>query len=652
MVWQSGPAQDRGDPETSLNGSPRALRKRPFGYGRHITPELPQQLRLYPKISGEPEDGQRQVSDDSDMSHHHSSLASVSPVRSPLARHATPDQQLLRSLEQSVSPSPRKRRAGLEQDPSTATPSPPVQHTISSTSTPSAPVMASREEDDSEYTSQRSHHLNSSSLHPVNRRGLRSSSISNSTAGDDNESTISWGVERRIHEGEIQRTSSPRYKQEPKGRNITAPPRRLSGLTFHNDTADEKYDAGSPVRSAPSRTVPLRDIYDPFAKDDLYTPNDPADSLTGSTLRSSIPFWKRMGEKTSMAFALTIALVAVISYVFNAQLLSIAQSIASIPFTTYPPHSNFDNSSNGEAVNYLAGEVDSLVRRLSSMSEDMSSLRSSTGKGIDSPTAVRPAEPEVTPQVNFLSLGTGLSIDPRLTSPTVGKRPSLLRKLYSYVTWRQPTTQNSPMAALLPWDDIGDCWCSALRRDGSSQIAIQLGGLFVPEAIVVEHIPKSASLDPGVTPREMELWAQYWPGSASSASTVADTTPSPQKSSPSFLKRFFFHSSSPPYTTHDIPQTSDPQPSPPTLASIFDTLQLTYPHEAEISYWNDPVLGPSFFRIGRWQYDQNGPSIQRFGFDAIINIPGVRVDKVVIRVKSNWGGPHTCLYRLRMYGHL
>lgn len=85
----------------------------------------------------------------------------------------------------------------------------------------------------------------------------------------------------------------------------------------------------------------------------------------------------------------------------------------------------------------------------------------------------------------------------------------------------------------------------------------------------------------------------------------------------------------------------------------MDTLRQAYPREPETAYSDDPLLGPSFYRVGRWQYDINGENhVQRFSLDAVIDIPALRVDKVVFRVKSNWGAENTCLYRLRLYGHL
>jgi hypothetical protein len=78
---------------------------------------------------------------------------------------------------------------------------------------------------------------------------------------------------------------------------------------------------------------------------------------------------------------------------------------------------------------------------------------------------------------------------------------------------------------------------------------------------------------------------------------------------------------------------------------------MTYPDEPDEAFSYYPQLGPSFFRLGKWEYDLDAEqNIQRFKLDAVINIPGLRVQRVAVRTVSNWGGPFTCLYRVRLHG--
>ncbi|KKA24100.1 hypothetical protein T310_1912, partial [Rasamsonia emersonii CBS 393.64] len=243
-----------------------------------------------------------------------------------------------------------------------------------------------------------------------------------------------------------------------------------------------------------------------------------------------------------------------------------------------------------------------------------------------------------TDRINFLSLGMGTVIDPSLTSPSIGRKRTLARRLYGYVTGDHVPLPNPPDTALKPWDGVGDCWCSVPSNAGLAQMAILLGQRAVPEEVVVEHIPKGASPDPDIAPREMELWAQFKPHHGPVAATTAVTSdsspvasPPPSRFRPSFLGRFFSSSRSSP--TNSTPSPSATLASSPlSLSSLHDTILETlhraYPNEPEAAYSNDALLGPSFFRVGKWQYDRDGEPVQRFTLNAIVDQPTLRVDKV------------------------
>lgn len=352
-------------------------------------------------------------------------------------------------------------------------------------------------------------------------------------------------------------------------------------------------------------------------------------------------------------------------YYFGEQLAAATQALtSSLPFSQQRPYPTL-NTSDAKIIMSLSNEVEELGSRLSSMSNDMHLLKSEWSQGAEQATAVRPAEPQVTDRtdrINFLSLGMGTVIDPSLTSPSIGRKRTLARRLYGYVTGDHVPLPNPPDTALKPWDGVGDCWCSVPSNAGLAQMAILLGQRAVPEEVVVEHIPKGASPDPDIAPREMELWAQFKPHHGPVAATTAVTSdsspvasPPPSRFRPSFLGRFFSSSRSSP--TNSTPSPSATLASSPlSLSSLHDTILETlhraYPNEPEAAYSNDALLGPSFFRVGKWQYDRDGEPVQRFTLNAIVDQPTLRVDKVVFRVKSSWGAPHTCLYRLKLYGHV
>jgi hypothetical protein len=215
---------------------------------------------------------------------------------------------------------------------------------------------------------------------------------------------------------------------------------------------------------------------------------------------------------------------------------------------------------------------------------------------------------------------------------------------------------NPPETALEAWDDFGDCWCGAPSKTGQGQLqlALELGQHAILDEVVVEHISASASPDPSVAPRDMELWAQFKPFRGQQQPAKATETETAITSESIHKKTGWFglfHSS----TASSSSSSSSSKPFPSSLSSILDsiikTLHQAYPSDPETAYANDRLLGPTYFRLGKWEYDRTGSTVQHFALDALIDYPMLRVDKVVVRVKSNWGGNYTCLYRVKVHGH-
>lgn len=665
------------------------------------------------------------------------STAIRSPGRQPSRRgrprrEPTPDQQLLDALRedtQSPSPPPPKLSIilGSDDNPdSTAPPTPPVPHSLSADTTPVRSNFPSTQQTLQPGTYPR--------LDPTPGR-FRSSLAQDASALDlsrfetssvDNMSTVSWNLEREIHDAELQRTTeNSTYRgQGPQGRNITAPPKRPSGLSFSRDIVDEESEESEPTpnptpssssqstpepqpeqvtasepqpqpepepesepareiqpspkpareptpqpkredqfSTAPARTIIPHTTFREPSTDDASTISEQpfaARTVPLVNIRTSEIRFPRISINWNIVFAITGILAAIVaSYAFGDRLASASRSIGSaFPFGNRVPYSV--NASESEFLSRIAGQVERLGTQVSSISREMSSMRSEWNKGpaypiTSQPVALVPAEP---PRINFLSAGTGAVVDPYMTSPTSGRARSFLGRVFFGALRDSSQGLRTPVTALTPWDGLGDCWCSA-PRDGLSQLSVILGRHVVPEEVVVEHIPKDASLEPGVAPRDMELWVRY----VFNQSTAVLTDPSIPNASPSsvlgsFMGKWFSSSSS---------ATQDPSPAlklsshlPPSGSSVsslhdlvLETLHQTYPRDAETSYWDDALLGPSFYRVGKWQYDINSEDhIQHFSLDAIIDIPGLRVDKVVFRVNSNWGAHDTCIYRLRLYGHL
>ena len=119
-----------------------------------------------------------------------------------------------------------------------------------------------------------------------------------------------------------------------------------------------------------------------------------------------------------------------------------------------------------------------------------------------------------------------------------------------------------------------------------------------PKEVVVEHIPKSATLDFASAPHEMELLASI--DGFNAQGTVGD------------LSEKIFPDA---YESH---------------------------------------LGKEWILIGTWRYDmEDAHHVQHFYPQVDLQSLGVSTRQLVVRAKSNQGNSdHTCLYRVRVHGEV
>ncbi|KAL4889582.1 hypothetical protein BDV59DRAFT_115606 [Aspergillus ambiguus] len=675
---QSGPSYlpSITSPETNNPALPDIPVKHSFAYGASSTPFLPRKLAAKPNL------GLVEVADaidkdiktaqdrEKDMSHLNTRSrkpsASLSPVRRS-RREPTPDQvQLLDSLRE-VTASPQ-----LEAEHSTPTPTPPIPHTLSTTSSPATRTVANPRHGD----------LQAEQLYPspLLRFGspAREVSLSSPQFGNsvDNESLISWTVERDIHGDDLQRMHPTRAPEEPPLKNITAPPRRFSGLAFAHDTIKEEEEPESDhsakslspgpvphpqattesvlepesppialeprprsrsktrsepiqeplVSSAPVRTIiPDRITSEASFSEALRPRREP--TIPDTHIPSTFTFSRSKNLVIRIATSVLVAAVSIIAiYSFGGGLAALRSNIGShFPWDSGMPHIDL-NSTGLDALNILSNQVVRLGAQVSSLSQDVRIMRSEVDNVAAAPTTIVQRLPKVpdVPKVNFLSIGMGPIIDPYKTSPTVGRSPTMLEKAASLFFRTPRRGPMRPIAALVNWEEVGDCWCST-PRSGVSQLSVLLGRQIVPEEVVVEHIPRGATMRPEVAPANMELWAEF---------SVVDTS----AASPGKLL--------PPIDPSQMPEGFS------LHETVMSTLRVAYKGEPESAYSDDKLLGGSFYRIGRWKYDINAPNhIQSFELDAVIDVSAIRVGRVVFRVTSNWGANETCIYRLKLYGH-
>lgn len=492
----------------------------------------------------------------------------------------------------------------------------------------------------------------------------------------DNESVISWRLERELHRDDIQRKEGEEFDTEEleveeefdaetsQGQTIRAPPRRLSGLTWANDTNDttNTTDTSDGPESPEVRTAAARTVISAKAE-----PNESDESRESSVKPTARVVMsppvdrprappKLTGKKESrgqnipwllVAIAILIPVAAVAVYFFSDRLTP-----PSNPFARRPERYTPLNETEGRIITQLTGEVDKLEVQLSSMSRDVHRLSSEQRRVVEQITAVQPVT-ETISKINFLSLGLGARVDPLLTSPSIGVRRTFMRRMSEKAFGSKLPRPNPPEVALQPWEDIADCWCGAPGNSGQAQLGVQLGQRVVLNEVVVEHIPFGASPRPDLAPKDMELWARFKPyyGNPAAATTASETPITSTSGKTGWFGRM--SSSQSPSPSSSSSQASS---TPPSLSSLLEiimtTLHNAYPSEPKSAYSDDRLLGPSFFRLGKWEYDQTAESVQHFALDAVVDLPMLRVDEVVIRVNSNWGANHTCLYRVKLHGHL
>ncbi|CAF9903764.1 MAG: hypothetical protein GOMPHAMPRED_000535 [Gomphillus americanus] len=209
-------------------------------------------------------------------------------------------------------------------------------------------------------------------------------------------------------------------------------------------------------------------------------------------------------------------------------------------------------------------------------------------------------------RINLFASGSGLTVDPYLTSPTRARDTAnryLVTRWFS--RWRgwPDSIHHGPLAAFTPWEDMGDCWCTP-DSGGSAQIVVTLAQPVVPKELVVEHVSKHATLQAGSAPKNIELWAQ-----------IKDSK----------LRN----------------------------AIVKGALQYGI-HQNALHERDDQIesLEEDWIRIGQWTYNIDGTShIQTFEIQIPLEDFGAPVDSLAFRALDNWGPvKYVCLYRLKLHG--
>ncbi|PGH09757.1 hypothetical protein GX51_00437 [Blastomyces parvus] len=685
QAGQSNP--DLGNPSL-----PDVRTQQSFAYGSTKTPALPRQLEVDPSM------GLSEMVDTLDDGLRHAQDRELGRVEEPT--NPSPERRQTRSMSRSI-------RSSMSPAPEPASRRAPPRRTITTRGKAGSRRDASRQPTPEEQLLETLREA-SEETENVKREEDESASTLPDTPSFNDSASVSWTTERVIHgtlPREVNTGTRPNYYlRDPYGSQPSSSqgPSGLSLPPARRPIFEEQFRANPPLSgpadaprvpapTAARRTLPPVPAFnqppnEPRSKPATSSESSASNHTPSSSSHSSpvlvaatpAPINVTSSQKRLAGITKTPSVILVIVGLFLATFLAFfcRDHACALPHSLQTtmshyfcrPTSSFtmDNSTSmyADAFHKLSSHVD---QRLSDMAKDVASLKTEWNKRLPhlkealskSPAAA--ADPLIPPKVNYASVGMGAVVDPYLTSPTMATPAGLISRIGQYLA--KVPRGSPPIAALQPWDGVGECWCAATRSN-VSQLTILLGRPIVPEEVVIEHIPKGATLDAASAPREMELWAQYTARAPAAAAAAARPAGS---SSPN---------SAPPPSSASSPHPPPPPRDPPHLSSppfsrlrashslhhllpswlrdaILTTLRQVYPNEPTAAYSDDPLLGPSFFRVGRWKYNINGEHhIQRFDLDAVIDMPAARVEKVVFRVKSNWGAAHTCLYRVRLHGHL
>ncbi|KAJ4301653.1 hypothetical protein N0V90_003746 [Kalmusia sp. IMI 367209] len=190
-------------------------------------------------------------------------------------------------------------------------------------------------------------------------------------------------------------------------------------------------------------------------------------------------------------------------------------------------------------------------------------------------------------KINYAAPGLGAGIITGITSPTYTPKIGMAKRVLQRFLSRK---HYSPAIALQKWDEPGECWCAAPdeAETGKAQLGIQLAEPILPTQLTIEHLPRSSA--PGNDIKSAPQNVELW---------IESNDPA--------VERF---------------EMDGEQCEP----------------------------GPAGWQcLGKVRYDINGANhVQTFLLDGAAQTP---VDKVMLRVTSNHGADHTCIYRVRLYGN-
>ena len=230
---------------------------------------------------------------------------------------------------------------------------------------------------------------------------------------------------------------------------------------------------------------------------------------------------------------------------------------------------------------------------------------------LTSPSQTSPL-PKPVHQVNWFAAANGAVVDPYLSSPVDlicrGIREHTWYTKLLSITGKCEPASYPPGQALRPWSEPDERWCAPPGR-GKLQLAVLISRPVAPTDLIIEHMPKDASLFIGDAPKELELWV-------------------------------------------DIPDDEVNARVREAVAHMFPDFLFPSSPQKDRELDEKQTLPTTFIPVGRWIYNiyEDHP-VQKFHIPIPLKDFGVRATRFAVRVNSNWGDyGATCMYRAILHG--
>lgn len=282
-----------------------------------------------------------------------------------------------------------------------------------------------------------------------------------------------------------------------------------------------------------------------------------------------------------------------------------------LPSMNFTPGHGEDFSKLTSAINSINSQLRSMDSRLSSridsehasVDKDFETLRKQQAElanqlsrlGVAVPKTANDVASPVIAKINYFAPNNGAIVDPRFTSPTKEKPIRLIARVLLNIVGSRIYKTKGPEVALQAWQDVGDNWCASAvpSEQDSMRLGVKTSEMIYPFELVVENYPNAGSISPGSIPKNIELWADF---------------------------------------------------------SHLDSLEW---EKLGIRHMQDSSpFGSNYALIGQATYDASGEAthVQTFMLDVNQDQHRHHAQKFVVRVVSNHGSDHTCLYRVRLHG--